>query len=237
MALIKCPECGRDISDKANACVHCGYPLSKVADNAEKKESNKELTQTVESQETLLPNKAKKTVSNKTKVIIAVVCILVLALIITICVLKSNHDKKMAQQRDLSTAFDFSFSMTMEDVITYEASTFGNTVYEYDSEVNRLDFDSYYGTAKHMYFFDKETGLLRKVTYRDSARDYGDEQDPKCNHIEPIKRKILNIIGDWDSNSHSKLFYYAVGQVDGVDIKIQYETGVGTAIVIYTVEQ
>ena len=42
MALIKCPECGRDISDKANACVHCGYPLSKVADNAEKKESNKE---------------------------------------------------------------------------------------------------------------------------------------------------------------------------------------------------
>ena len=94
MALIKCPECGRDISDKANACVHCGYPLSKVADNAEKKESNKELTQTVESQETLLPNKAKKTVSNKTKAIIAVVCILVLALIITICVLKSNHDKK-----------------------------------------------------------------------------------------------------------------------------------------------
>ena len=71
MALIKCPECGRDISDKANACVHCGYPLSKAADNAEKKESNKELTQTVESQETLLPNKAKKTVSNKTKVIIA----------------------------------------------------------------------------------------------------------------------------------------------------------------------
>ena len=44
MALIKCPECGRDISDKANACVHCGYPLSKAADNAEKKESNSEKT-------------------------------------------------------------------------------------------------------------------------------------------------------------------------------------------------
>ena len=27
MALIHCPECGREISDRANACVHCGYPL------------------------------------------------------------------------------------------------------------------------------------------------------------------------------------------------------------------
>ena len=28
MALIKCPECGKEISDKANACIHCGYPLN-----------------------------------------------------------------------------------------------------------------------------------------------------------------------------------------------------------------
>ena len=29
MALINCPECGREISDKATACIHCGFPLSK----------------------------------------------------------------------------------------------------------------------------------------------------------------------------------------------------------------
>lgn len=28
MALIHCPECGKEISDKAPACIHCGYPLS-----------------------------------------------------------------------------------------------------------------------------------------------------------------------------------------------------------------
>ena len=28
MALIKCAECGREISDKAAACVHCGCPIS-----------------------------------------------------------------------------------------------------------------------------------------------------------------------------------------------------------------
>ena len=30
MALIKCPECGRDVSDKADDCTHCGYPLSQT---------------------------------------------------------------------------------------------------------------------------------------------------------------------------------------------------------------
>ena len=27
MALIKCPECGKEISDKAKACPNCVYPL------------------------------------------------------------------------------------------------------------------------------------------------------------------------------------------------------------------
>jgi len=27
MALINCPECGKEISDKVKACPHCGYPL------------------------------------------------------------------------------------------------------------------------------------------------------------------------------------------------------------------
>lgn len=28
MALIQCPECGKEISDQSPACIHCGYPLS-----------------------------------------------------------------------------------------------------------------------------------------------------------------------------------------------------------------
>lgn len=27
MALIICPECGKEISDKSEVCIHCGYPL------------------------------------------------------------------------------------------------------------------------------------------------------------------------------------------------------------------
>jgi hypothetical protein len=27
MALITCPECGKEVSDKCEQCIHCGYPL------------------------------------------------------------------------------------------------------------------------------------------------------------------------------------------------------------------
>jgi predicted amidophosphoribosyltransferase len=30
MALIKCPECGKQISDKADVCIGCGYPIKKI---------------------------------------------------------------------------------------------------------------------------------------------------------------------------------------------------------------
>lgn len=30
MAMIKCPECGKEISDKAKSCIHCGCPLSEM---------------------------------------------------------------------------------------------------------------------------------------------------------------------------------------------------------------
>ena len=30
MALIKCPECGKDVSSKSNICIHCGFPISSL---------------------------------------------------------------------------------------------------------------------------------------------------------------------------------------------------------------
>ena len=41
MALITCPECGKQISDKAPACIHCGFPLELLSD---KQEINQQVT-------------------------------------------------------------------------------------------------------------------------------------------------------------------------------------------------
>ena len=37
MALIKCPECGKDVSTAAANCPHCGFPLNKEVVNVEEK--------------------------------------------------------------------------------------------------------------------------------------------------------------------------------------------------------
>ena len=31
MSLINCPECGHEVPDQASVCVHCGFPLARVA--------------------------------------------------------------------------------------------------------------------------------------------------------------------------------------------------------------
>lgn len=41
MALIKCPECGKEISDQAPACIHCGCPLGKTGEAESKNAAGK----------------------------------------------------------------------------------------------------------------------------------------------------------------------------------------------------
>lgn len=41
MALIKCPECGKEVSDKADSCPECGYPISRRSVPQESSRKNK----------------------------------------------------------------------------------------------------------------------------------------------------------------------------------------------------
>lgn len=43
MALIKCPECGKQISDKAKTCIGCGYPIKEHLEELKEKEENRKL--------------------------------------------------------------------------------------------------------------------------------------------------------------------------------------------------
>ena len=56
MALIRCPECGKEISDKATSCIHCGYPIQQESSQqylSPMQEAN------YEHGSTLMPQKAK----------------------------------------------------------------------------------------------------------------------------------------------------------------------------------
>ena len=42
MALIQCPECGKQISDKAAVCIHCGFPLETIKESIVEEVPNNE---------------------------------------------------------------------------------------------------------------------------------------------------------------------------------------------------
>lgn len=47
MALITCPECGGKISDKAETCIHCGYPLKKYTEYIDYKQIINEINERI----------------------------------------------------------------------------------------------------------------------------------------------------------------------------------------------
>ncbi len=43
MSLIKCPECGKEVSSKSKVCIHCGYPISEDVELLKKAKQQEEL--------------------------------------------------------------------------------------------------------------------------------------------------------------------------------------------------
>lgn len=84
MALIKCPECGKEISDKAGSCPNCGMPLSNT-------ESNSPHVSTEKSNEESKPSNEKKALNKKHIIVISVVlAVLAIAAAVLIPILISN---------------------------------------------------------------------------------------------------------------------------------------------------
>lgn len=49
MAIIQCPECGKEVSDKAGNCPHCGFGVKQYMEDEEKKrKKQKELEYKIE---------------------------------------------------------------------------------------------------------------------------------------------------------------------------------------------
>lgn len=241
MALIKCPECGKEISDQAKACIFCGYPIPKVKPMTQ----NNEVGYDVKEQPNIVEISSNEPsvslqMNEKQKKKIAIIAVAIILAILAIWGITTSIDNNTAKARDLSNVFDFSFDMTMEDVIAYEAKKYGNTEYEREnlSDIVRLDFEKYsYDDWKHRYFFDKETGLLRSVFYSGVVITFGDKDDAECEHVRTLKRELLDEIGEWDEKpTDDSVRSVAYGQIDGVPCKILYFDGATQEIYISIAE-
>lgn len=85
MALISCPECGKEISDKVKACPHCGYPFVEEQVTSESEPQRVEVTSIK-----LGPKDPKK---RKTTLIVGIIAVIaIIVIIITVFVVKERNN-------------------------------------------------------------------------------------------------------------------------------------------------
>lgn len=87
MAMINCPECGKEISDKAPACPNCGHPL-KMADPTSKMQSG--------------PAKSAKKPKKKGSCIGGI--IVIIAIVAVIAAIGSGGDKEKSEKASSTNA-------------------------------------------------------------------------------------------------------------------------------------
>lgn len=133
MALIQCPECGKEISDKAGKCPNCGYPIEEL------KSDDREIEETVNNEivEEVNVDIPKKRNSKK---IIIITCIVVLAALIggiayyttTADTRNYNNAKKLYEEEKYKEALekftslgDYEDSKEMAEKCSYNLSVDG----------------------------------------------------------------------------------------------------------------
>ena len=104
MSLIKCPECEREVSDKSEVCIHCGYPISKIKNAVSSELENEEFQSSTEYPPLappVLPKEKKKI--NKTIIAIIAVVSVIAVIATTVVLIVANKDTSVD---DYLTAFN-----------------------------------------------------------------------------------------------------------------------------------
>lgn len=108
MALIKCPECGKEISDKAGRCPHCGYPIDQRIDpDLEVLQQN-----SIEEQQNKIIGQKPKKKKSKKIVIIAGVLIAIIAIGTGVYFAVTADSRKYDRAQELYAAENYEEALT-----------------------------------------------------------------------------------------------------------------------------
>ena len=96
MAIIKCIECGNDVSDKAESCPHCGYPVNKTIEesNLDKTviQTNQLNDDEFKKRKIEQSNLKRKVLENKKYLGILIGIVVCIIIVIVIVMLRGNED-------------------------------------------------------------------------------------------------------------------------------------------------
>lgn len=98
MALIKCPECGQNVSSLAESCPNCGYPLNAPLDELKKDqtkvENNPNTTDNLETNVSPFPAKVKRPINSKLIILSSVGIIVLLCILLPTIIIPSIQYSK-----------------------------------------------------------------------------------------------------------------------------------------------
>lgn len=248
MALIKCPECGKEnVSDTATACPGCGYNIQEhtILVNQEIQRAAAEEASRLRAKEQEERRIARKNdpVYQKKKWTIISLAVLAVVVCIVLIAVGSKLKEDNSFEKDLSSVFNISLDASIEDIIEFEASEFGHTEYgqEYiqDGKKIRLDFGPYVTADgeteyKHRYFFYTDGEKLDSINYMAILGSWADDEEAlKCEHVHEIRLRALRISSEWDLNENDGLFLTMNGQINGTRCRVRYQSGAGEGICLF----
>lgn len=197
MALINCPECGKEISDKAVSCPNCGCPIT----SSQEKTDDSKVIETNNKIEKSQSVQSKKIVSI-VSVAIAVVAIIVIAIFVGKNISKKKAQEKKDQQiREVKNAMD-NVDSSLGDLFTAMVP----------------DEPFLYGDSSSDTYKNKITGILNTITenqkivedaYKNEDRDFIKELDDYIatnktyRSWDEYNEEIKKIYGDSISNEQA----------------------------------
>lgn len=218
MSLIKCPECEKEISDKAFSCPHCGYQLAGEKNINNDLEVENDTVEINDSNEIIVQEKIKnrKTLKITIAVLVSIV-IIILAIAVTyfFATAKSRDYKKAV---DLYNSGNYSDSLSIfNNISDYEDSAEYIKKCEYEISINGQFLRSLAkGLEKRWELIDKKetdgkettTELFRQFIYVEyeqlksfSDKNFEDEELGKyAKEYINILDKMLGIVKYYGSN-------------------------------------
>ncbi|NLE89804.1 MAG: zinc-ribbon domain-containing protein [Dehalococcoidales bacterium] len=185
MALINCPECGREISDQVKACPHCGYPLESESENAQ---------ETQPQQVEITGVNLKK--QGNWKSIFIVLAVVVIGLVAFISIQQIN---KVKAQQEYETAFNayidnlwglctatIGGGAEAEELTNLTAKVWANSIFE-DADP---ETDKYTKSSTGRFYDDFNTALTNlfsDYSFKSKIRDVEEYQEVAKGFIEKLQ--------------------------------------------------
>lgn len=231
MAIIQCPECGKEVSDTAKACPNCGYPIKQKI--KQKQENEKQKFRQEKKVE--LKQKRKENFQKIKPIHIINVVIVVIVIVTIVLFANKNIDYKNAvktyEAGDYKSAYEYFKKSNYRDSIEYREKT----IIEYakllikEKEFESADQMLNLITDKTIYLeLQKEMTYIRSVeayeagafelSYKllQNIKEYKDAETYLKN-----AEMMMNIQGEWNLSGSLIPFWGSVKEINFAALNIE----------------